>query len=166
MNGLKALHIRDTQVRASSLNIDVVRSILFLTIGFPFFCFGICTNYVAFKLSRLISHTISVSESFVGSIQLAVGMFTFLLVYTVQFLAITYWVNVWWAIIAVVLFYPAGVFSLTYIRKYMEMIGTLKYLRLFMDKGDLVTKLKITRQELIDELEESKEEYLTQRVNR
>lgn len=89
-------------------------------------------------------------------------MFTFLLVYTVQFLGMTYWISVWWAILVLVSFYPAGVFSLTYIRKYLEMIGTLKYLRLFMDKGDLVAKLKVTRQELIDELEEGKEEYLAQ----
>lgn len=162
LNGLKELHIRDTQVRASSLNIDVARSILFFTAGLPLFCFGVFTNYLPFKLSQLISRSLRVKDSFVGSIKLSVGMFTFLLVYTVQFLGMTYWISVWWAILVLVSFYPAGVFSLTYIRKYLEMIGTLKYLRLFMDKGDLVAKLKVTRQELIDELEEGKEEYLAQ----
>ncbi|MDH4296303.1 MAG: lysophospholipid acyltransferase family protein [Cyclobacteriaceae bacterium] len=163
LNGLKELHIRDTQVRASSLNIDVARSVFFFAAGLPLFCFGVCTNYLPFKLSQLISRSLRVKDSFVGSIKLSVGMFTFLLVYTVQFLGMTYWISVWWAIIVLVSFYPAGVFSLMYIRKYLEMIGTLKYLRLFMDKGDLVAKLKLTRQELIDELEEGKEEYLAQR---
>ncbi len=163
LNGLKELHIRDTQVRASRLTLDVARSILFFVAGFPLFCYGMCTNYLAFKLSRWISGILPVSNSFVGSIKLSVGMFTFFLVYTAQFLAIAFWMDVWWAILGVVSFYPAGVFSLTYIRKYLEMIGTLKYLKLFMDKGDLVAKLKITRQELIDELEKGKEEYLMHR---
>jgi hypothetical protein len=40
------------------------------------------------------------------------------------------------------------------------MRGTFKYVSLFMRKSDLIAKIKVTRSELVDELEQGRLEYL------
>jgi hypothetical protein len=40
------------------------------------------------------------------------------------------------------------------------MRGTFKYLKLFMRKSDLIARIKVTRSELVDELERGRLEYL------
>jgi glycerol-3-phosphate O-acyltransferase / dihydroxyacetone phosphate acyltransferase len=163
MNGLKELNIRDTQVRASALNIDVMRSLIYFGVGMPLFLYGYLTNYIPYRLAGIIADLIPLREDFVGSIKITVSMFVFLVLYVVEATVVGVYTNVWWAVLFGVSLYPAGVFSLSYMKRYYQVISTLKYLRLFMRKGDLVAKLKVTRQQLIDELEAGKEEYLLYR---
>ncbi|MCU0369440.1 MAG: 1-acyl-sn-glycerol-3-phosphate acyltransferase [Cyclobacteriaceae bacterium] len=163
MNGLKELNIRDAQVRASNINLDVMRSLFYFVTALPLFLYGYITNYIPYRLAGIISDLIPLREDFVGSIKIAVGMFVFLIVYVAQATIVGLYTNVWWALLFITSLYPAGVFTLNYLKRYFQVSGTLKYLRLFMRKSDLVAKLKITRQQLIDKLEAGKEEYLLNR---
>ena len=160
LNGLKELNIRDSQVRMSHLNIDLLKSITYFAAGMPMFVFGYITNYLPFKLAGWVSSKVPTRGDFVGSIKIAAGMLIFLILYILEALIVGRYTNIGWAIIFILSLYPAGVFTLNYLKRYFQMIGTLKYLRLFIQKSDLVAKLKITRQQLIDELEAGKVEYL------
>jgi len=164
MHGLKEFNIRDTQMRKSNINIDVMRSVFYFIMGFPLFIYGYGTNYLPFKLAGLVSAGIPHRDDFVGSIKIAVGMFIFLIVYILEATVVAAFTHVWWAMLFVVTLYPAGVFTVSYIKRYLQVIGTFKYLRMFMRKSDLVTKLKVTRQQLIDELEAGKQEYLKSKM--
>lgn len=165
LNGLKELNIRDTQVRVSNLNIDLMWSMVYFVMGMPLFCFGYLTNYLPFKLAGWVSSKIPTRDDFVGSIKIATGMFIFLIVYILETMVVGRFTNIGWALVFILSLYPAGVFTLSYMKRYFQMIGTLKYLRLFIQKSDLVAKLKVTRKQLIDELEAGREEYLLHRDN-
>jgi glycerol-3-phosphate O-acyltransferase / dihydroxyacetone phosphate acyltransferase len=160
MNGLKELNLRDMQVRASNINIDVLRSVIYFVAGLPLFLYGYVTNYLPFKLAGIVASAIPMRDDFVGSVKISTGMFIFLIVYIIEAMIVGIYFNIWLAFLFVMSLYPAGVFTLRYIKKYFQGKDTFKYLRMFMRKTDLVAKLKVTRQQLIDELEEGKEEYL------
>ncbi|MDA8886533.1 lysophospholipid acyltransferase family protein [Bacteroidia bacterium] len=160
---LKDLKIRDTQVRSSSISLEVIGKIVYFIIGFPVFLFGFITNVIPFKLSEFIAKKILIRDDFVGAIKMAVGMLIFLIMYIIQSTVFGSFTSLFWGIVFCISLYPAGLFTVSYIKTYYKVRGTVKYLKLFMQKSDLVTKLKSTRQELVDELENRKNEYLDQR---
>jgi hypothetical protein len=160
MNGLKELDLRDTHMRTSRLNIEVLRSLVYFVMGFPLFLFGYSTNYIPYRLAGWVSSALRLPNDFVGSIKIVAGMFIFLIMYVLEVLVIGRFTNgLWWLLFGVSL-YPAGVFTVNYLKKYYRVIDTWKYLRIFIQKSDLVAKLKLTRLKLIDELEVAKNEYL------
>jgi len=160
MNALAELNLRDSQVRASKLNVNVLQSILFFLLGFPIFLFGLITNSLPYLLAGKITNLVPLREDFVGSIKIAVGMLVFLLMYVVESAVVANLTHVWLAILFLISLYPAGVFTLSYLKRYYLMADTWKYLRLFMEKSDLIAKLKMTRQELIDDLESGRIAFL------
>ena len=160
MNGLKELDLRDTHMRKSRLNIGVLRSLFYFVMGFPLFLFGYSTNYIPYRLAGWVSSAIRLPKDFVGSIKIVAGMFIFLIIYALEVLVIGRFTDgLWWLLFGVSL-YPAGLFTVNYLKKYYRVIDTWKYLRIFIQKSDLVAKLKLTRLKLMDELEVAKNEYL------
>ncbi|MBG7630004.1 MAG: 1-acyl-sn-glycerol-3-phosphate acyltransferase [Bacteroidetes bacterium] len=160
---LKRLKIRDTQIRSSSISFNFIWRMIYFTIGFPLFLYGLITNVIPFKLAEFISEKILIREDFIGSIKIAIGMIVFLIMYCIESLVFGAFTNPIWGIVFCISLYPAGLFTIGYFKTYYKVRGTIKYLRLFMHKSDLVTNLKITRQELVDELEKRKKEFLYQR---
>jgi len=160
---LKDLKIRDTQIRTSAISFRFVWTMLYFTIGFPVFLYGLITNVIPFKLAEFISGKILIREDFVGSIKIAVGMLVFLIIYGIEATVFGTFTNVLWGILFYVSLYPVGLFTMDYFKTYYKVRGTIKYMRLFMQKSNLVTNLKTTRQELVDELENRKKEFLDQR---
>ena len=160
---LKGLKIRDTQIRTSSVSFKFLWTLLYFTIGFPVFLYGFITNVIPFKLAEFISGKILIREDFVGSIKIAVGMLVFILIYGIEATLFGTFTNVLWGILFCISLYPAGLFTMDYFKTYYKVRGTIKYMRLFMQKSNLVTNLKTTRQELVDELENRKKEFLDQR---
>jgi len=75
-------------------------------------------------------------------------------------MVLAYFTNSLAAIIFGLSFYPAGFFAVAYRKAYYKFGGTIKYLGLFMRKSNVVARLKSERQELTDELEMRKREYL------
>lgn len=160
---LKGLKIRDTQIRTSSVSFKFIWTMVYFTVGFPVFLYGFITNVIPFKLAEFISGKILIREDFVGSIKIAVGMLVFLIIYGVEAMFFGAFTNVLWGILFYVSLYPVGLFTMDYFKTYYKVRGTIKYMRLFMQKSNLVTNLKTTRQELVDELENRKKEFLDQR---
>ena len=161
---IKRLNIRDTQVRSSAINLNLLWKLTYFVFGFPVFCFGFLTNVIPFKLVEFILKKIPVREDFQGSINMAVGMVIFLIIYSVETFGVYHFTGFfWWSLLFLISLYPAGLFTITYIKTYYQTRGTLKYLNLFIRKSDLITKLKSQRQGLVDILEEAKATYLKHR---
>ena len=160
---LKRLRIRDTQVKSSSVSLNFVWQMLYFFFGFPVFLYGLITNIIPYKLAELISNKILIREDFVGSIKIGVGMLIFLILYVIEATVFGAYTNLLWGILFCITLYPAGLFTINYFKNYYKVRGTVKYLRLFMQKSDLVTNLKTTRQDLVTELEIRKKEFIAQR---
>lgn len=162
---LKRLKIRDTQIRSSETSFPVFLRLLYFTFGFPLFLFGLITNIIPFKIVELIPSKVTIREDFVGAVKMATGMLIFLITYLVEASIFGYLTNFLWAILFILSLYPAGLFTVDYFKKYYQVRGTIKYLRIFMKKGDLIANLKTTRQELVDELEMRKEDFIKVRTS-
>jgi len=161
---LRRLGIRDTQVRMARIPFNVIWTISYFILGFPIFAFGMFTNYIPYRLAGVVALAIPLRDDFVGSIKMASGMFIFLLFYLVEFSLVVTFTNYIWGIAFLVALYPAGLFTVNYIKKYYEVRGILKYIHLFIRKSNLITQLKSTRNQLVEELEKAKESYLIREV--
>lgn len=159
-NRLKQLNLRDTQIRANSIRIEILNNILYFILGFPIYLYGYATNIIPFRLSEFLSKKIFVRKDFIGSMKLAFGMFVFLLFYILEiviFGMLTHW---YWALLFTITLYPTGVFTIHYIKRYYYLKGSIRYINLFIKKSNLIANLKVIRKELIDELEEGRQLYL------
>jgi hypothetical protein len=87
-------------------------------------------------------------------------MFLFLIIYIIQFFIIGIFISYWLALAILFCSYPAGVFTINYIKQYYLFRGSLYYLRLFIKRTEMVVKLKTMRNQLVDQLEEGRMEYL------
>ena len=87
-------------------------------------------------------------------------MFIFLFMYIIEACLVGAFTNFCWALLFIVSLYPAGLFTISYMKAYFQLRGTLKYLKHFMNKSDLIARIKVTREELVDELERGRKEYL------
>ena len=160
INRLKQLKLRDTQIRERRIRIGIFTSILYFILGLPIFIYGYFTNVIPFRISEYLSKKIFVRKDFIGSMKLAFGMFVFLIFYIIEIVTIGMLTQWYWAVFFSVTLYPAGVFTIDYIKRYYYLKGTIRYINLFVKKSNLITNLKLTRKELIDELEEGRELYL------
>lgn len=160
LNDLKLLGIRDRQVRSSRISFNLFWSLVYFISGFPLFLYGLLFNYAPYKITELLVNNLNLRDDFIGSVRMAGGMFIFLFIYIVEAVLVGTFTNFGWAVLFIVSVYPAGLFTLNYLKQYFQMRGTLKYLQYFMRKTDLIANLKATRKELIDELEQGRREYL------
>jgi hypothetical protein len=163
-NELKELQLRDTQVRAPRIKLNIIGLILYFTLGFPFFLCGYLTNYPAYWLAGVVSEAIPLRDDFVGSIKLSVGMLVFLVAYVIESTLVGYLSSPAWATLFALSLYPAGVFALAYSKRYYRVSGSLRFLHLFMRKSNRIARLKTMRESLIKELEIGKEEYLQHKL--
>ena len=150
---LKRSKLTDKQLRTSSIRFYMLRRLVYFLIGFPFFLFGLITNFIPFKLTGFICRKIKTREDFVGAFTLAVGLFLFLIIYGIESYVVASYTSNLIGMLFLLLLYPMGLFTINYFVTYYKLRGTFNYLMLFMRKSDLTVQLKTKRQELIDELE-------------
>jgi len=159
LSRLKRLRIRDTQIRSSKTSIKFVKRFFLFFLGAPLFLYGLIVNLIPFKLAEFLSKRIMVRQDFIGSLKLAIGMFIFLFLYITEAVIFSSYTTWYWGLLFLISLYPSGVFTVNYLKNYYQARGTFKYLRIFIRKSDLITSLKTTRQELVDELESGKTQY-------
>jgi hypothetical protein len=159
LKDLKRLQIRDTHVRSSRLALDYFWLPLFFVFTFPIFVYGFITNYLAYKIPGLLSEKIQMADDFVGSIKITSGMFIFLIVYSIESYFVGRFTNIFVGIAFFISLYPAGMFTMHYIKTYYRTRGTFRYIRTFIRKSDLVAEMKVRRKELVDLLENARVVY-------
>ncbi|MAZ37994.1 MAG: hypothetical protein CL842_11135 [Crocinitomicaceae bacterium] len=160
LDDLEQSQLSDKQIRSASIKLDVIRKFAYFLIGFPFFLFGLITNFIPFKLTGIITRAAKAREDFVGAVTLAVGLFVFLIIYGLETWAIASYTNNIVGLFFLISLYPAGLFTINYFVSFYKLQITFKYLSVFVRKSDLITRLKTDRQALIDELEKRKADYL------
>jgi 1-acyl-sn-glycerol-3-phosphate acyltransferase len=162
LTNLKRLKIRDTQIRNENTSLKTPAQFLYFIFGFPIFLYGYIFNFIPFKSVELLAKKIPVRADFVGSMKLGLGLFLFLICYSIECIVFIYYTPTLWALVFVLSLYPTGLFTVSYIKEYFKARGTLKYIFLKRRKSTLINQLKTTRQEIVTELEEGKNLYLSQ----
>ncbi len=153
------LNLRDTQLKDSDSRTALFRDILLLILGFPLFLAGWIVNVIPFKLAEWVSRKIRVREDFVGSIRLAAGMFVFLIVYLLEAGVISWWTSWPVGFASLLLFYPAGVYTLHYLKAAWKFRYSLDYLFIWRKRKHLIERLRTIRSELIRALEDGRRQY-------
>ncbi|MCF8239215.1 MAG: lysophospholipid acyltransferase family protein [Saprospiraceae bacterium] len=160
------LNLRDSHLKTSDQRTSIFQDIVSLILGFPLFFAGWIANVIPFKLAEWVSRKIRVREDFVGSIRLAAGMFVFLFIYLLEAAVIT-WLTSWTiGLTSLLLFYPSGVYTLHYLKAAWQFRYSLDYLFIWQKRKRLIERLRDIRQELIGELEEGREKYLSEIQNK
>ena len=160
LQNLKRLKIRDTQVRASNVSIHFLQNLFYFSLGLPLFLYGLIGNVIPFRVAEFISKKVTVRYDFIGSLKIAAGMFIFLFLYIIEAFIVGSFAGFYWSLAFLFSLYPSGLFTISYLKRYYLVRGTMMYMRLFMKKSDLIARLKLDRKELVDILEEGKARYL------
>ena len=156
---LGRLGIKDAQIRRPGKRPNLLVAVLYMILGAPVFIYGFLVNVLPFFTVRLMSANIRVREDFVGSLKLALGAFIFLIFYVVEMIVFASFFNWYWAILFVMSLYPAGLFTINFIKNYYKFRSSLRFTRLLRKGNDLLTDLQMRRERLIADLEKSNELY-------
>lgn len=157
---IKELKLRDTQMRETGMKQKYMLKFAFLIVIFPIFLFGYINNYLPYKVTESLSRKMLNRGDFRGSLQISLGVLSFLTFHILQSIIVFAFFNIIIAVIYFLLLYPTGLFTLRYLKEYYRFKNRIRLIRLLLDKGDLMTKLAIERKEIIDALEKGKNEYL------
>ena len=149
---LKRLRIEDHQIERGHVLLNLVRDVFLMILGFPFFLVGYALNIIPFYLAGLVSGKIQVREDFVGSLKITAGMFIFLLYYIGQALVIKMFLGWIWALIALFLFYPFGLFAIRYVKRSFALRDSIKLDSLIRRKFKLLDQLKMERKAILNTL--------------
>jgi len=160
MEGLKHVKLRDKQLRKKNRRQNIYYRLLFLIFTFPVFLFGYINNYLPFKTAKIVSAKMVKRKDFRGSLQVSMGLLSFLIFYLLQTILIAVIFNTAVALAYIFILYPFGLFTLRYIKEYYKLRKRITFFDLFMKRSDSVARLGIQRQLIIDELEKGKNEYL------
>jgi glycerol-3-phosphate O-acyltransferase/dihydroxyacetone phosphate acyltransferase len=91
------------------------RRFLSFFLGLPFFIFGLINNIIPYKAVGFLTNKTNVKSTFVGSMALAIGLFTFLLWYIGVAVLVGYLGLGWLAVFYPILMYTSGVYALIYV---------------------------------------------------
>ena len=86
-------------------------------------------------------------------------MFIYLICYVIMTITLGVYTNFGWAILFLLTLYPVGLFTINYIKEYFQVRGSLKFLFLKNRKKQLIQDLKVTRKNIVHELESGKTEF-------
>ena len=155
---LKANHISDKAIKEIKSQISFRRIGTYI-FGFPFFLFGWLTNTIPYILVNLILKKIKVNENFRGSLQLAFGLFIFLFFYASYTTIGIFSPFGWWALLAPILFYSSGIYSLIYLTAIRYSSKRNKLRKFLKSNKALLSQLIVQRKNLILNLENCRVEY-------
>lgn len=167
LNDLEHLSLNDKLIKGVKKTaplFESIKSMCFLIIGFPLFVFGFINNFLPFKIPGWVAPRISKSREFYGAISFSVGTFTFLFFYVLQIWLLNKYVNDWRIDLAYILLLPiSGLFAFYYYNRFMTVRGNWRILSLFYKKTNLITALIIKREQIIEELNKARHEFVKQR---
>ena len=157
---LDRLEISDAEIRSRKAYARSIRKGLYFILGFPFFVYGYLVNISPYFLAMMLSRRITVRKDFIGSMKLALGMFIFLIFYSVQIFIVSIFTHWYWVILFALSLYPSGLFTLNYIKQYYRWKGHRTFERLYKKKKKVILNLKARREALLIELENGRQMYL------
>lgn len=164
MNLLRQLDIRDEfldPARQEKRNWGKTRTIIFLILGAPLFFWGFITNYLPYKIPRLLIEIRKNDISEAASWKLIYGFIFFVAYYAVGIASI-------WKLTGdttlLILFclslIPSGNFALYYGKSLAKYRQHLNFLSIFYNKRTIIFETIKQRMELLQFIEDSKKRYL------
>lgn len=167
LDQLQQLQIRDSQIVPKRKRFGPMGRLLYFLLGLPLCLYGYLVNIVPYTLARYLSKRIRVRRDFIGSMKIAFGMFVFLFFYSVQISLVGVYFGGYWTLLFALSLYPSGLFALHYIKNFYLLLGDFRYVTLFKRKSRLLLKLRLSRKELMNDLQEIQASYepLTENVS-
>jgi glycerol-3-phosphate O-acyltransferase / dihydroxyacetone phosphate acyltransferase len=137
-----------------------------LTLTMPLYLYGLINNYIAYIIPSRVANALTEVKEFRAPIMMSVGIFSFPVLYALQ--AALLW-HLWpdtRLLLPYLFSLPiSGFFALRYWNILLRVREDWLLLRLFLSKSPIAESLKRQRQDLIDELEQARREYLQQHTN-
>ena len=162
LENLQKLHLSDeifTQTRRLYSHLGA--TLLKLVFGFPFYIWGLFTNYVPYILPSKIANLISSDVTYRAPIMMTVGIIAFPLFYGLDIWAMqTTFQNSWLTLVFAVSLPLTGYFVLWYWDRATRLSHLWQALRLFSQKPAIMQSLTAERAKIFNLFEEAKTVYL------
>ena len=160
LEALERLKLSDRFFSKTYMDFNLVKTLVYLLIGFPIFIYGFLLNVLPYVIVRWLARSIVVRHDFIGSMKLAFGMFVFLIYYLLLISSVAYFANGLWGAALALSMYPSGLFTINYLKRCIALKHVYRFTHLSRKKQKLVQKLRNTRQILIEELEVGRQNYV------
>ena len=134
------------------LNIKHILSLVKLLISLPFYLFGLINNYLPYEIPAIVSNRLK-DKDLRGSVGMIIGIFTFIIFYSIQICLIHEWFNNYKiTLIYSISLAPLGFFAYYYWHSFVIIKMQFKFmLHSFRDSETIVNLLE-NRLEIIEEL--------------
>lgn len=140
---------------------------LLLTLTMPLYLYGLINNYIAYIIPSKVADGLTEEKEFRAPIMLSVGIFSFPVLYALQAALLWhFWPDTRLLLVYLISLPTSGFFALRFWNILMRVREDWLLLRLFLSKSPVAESLKRQRQDLINELEQARQEYLQQQKNR
>ena len=140
---------------------NAIKAILVIVTGVPVYIYGLINNILPFEIPGWIAGRISKQKEFRGAIGMVGGVFTFLIFYSVQLLAIWKCFHLQWLTIIYGISLPlSGLFTYWYYHKVNQYRKKWMLLMLFYKKSNIISNLIAERQQIIIAFDKAKNEYI------
>jgi glycerol-3-phosphate O-acyltransferase / dihydroxyacetone phosphate acyltransferase len=158
--GLEDKFLR-AQQKAPGLLADTFRTTLYLVLGFPVYLFGCLANYIPYIIPAKIADQLVEEQEFRAPVMMTVGIFSFLVFYSLEIAAAYRWLGTWeWAVLVGVLLPVTGFFALQYFYRWINTRGYLRLMSVIYRRQDIIQQVLQERAALIKNLEEAKRVYI------
>lgn len=143
----------------------LVRTLL-LALTLPLYLYGLVNNYLAYVIPSKVANALSEEQEFRAPIMLSVGIFSFPVLYVLQAgIFWHYWPDSLYLLLYLISLPLSGFFALRYWSTLLRTREHWLLLRLFQSNSPVAENLKKQRQELIQELEGARKEYLQRQTD-
>ena len=161
---LRQLDIRDEFLDPARQEVrkwGKTRTIIFLFLGAPLFIYGLITNYLPYKIPRLLVKTNNKHLSEMASWKLIYGFILFVIYYALGIML--FWkfsANMTLLILFIMSLIPSGNFALFYSKSLIKYRQHVKFLSMFYRRRSIVFDIIKQRMELLKLIDDSKNKYI------
>jgi glycerol-3-phosphate O-acyltransferase/dihydroxyacetone phosphate acyltransferase len=165
LDNLSRARISDQQLnpegRKESMLYNNLATLFFITVGFPFYLFGLLNNILPFEIPTYISKRYAPSTDFVGAIALVTGTFFFLIFYTMQIMLFKHYEGSYYHTLLYAISLPvSGLFAYLYWYIAKDLHSRWLLMSLFFRKKALISGFIRERMEIIESFDRAKEDYI------
>lgn len=137
-----------------------LKKIFFLVLGFPVYVYGLINSFLPFEIPDWLARKITKDVEYRTPIAFAIGVFTFIIFYSIQSYFVWQYYHSLLIIITYIISLPiTGFFAYYYYHTFMEMRAGWKLINFFYKKSELLLALMNERKAIITAFDEAKAIY-------
>jgi 1-acyl-sn-glycerol-3-phosphate acyltransferase len=162
---LKRLHLKDDMLkeraRFSKKIKENIKDIMTLIISLPVAAYGIINNWIPYLISERLAKRFIEERAKILLVLFVGGGITFIVFYAIQAFLVWSLIGKIWAILYIISLPITGFLALTYIKRFRILRENIHFSFSIFTKRYLIGKMRYSRQKLITEMNDIREEYLT-----